>query len=199
MHCLPVLLLFATLDLGISYFFNRGEVNHRNNYSFEKGRRGFLAGYLTVLVAVHEDKPVASAAYGDSVNIQFPNYIEFLIEKNKVVDSSETLYQGADPGIVLKRLLAADNKLRDIPILVSEKKWSQIQGLLSGPLGTLSETLNLIAGQSPSKEMKSLVKKVKAEILAISVAAAKKDSDGCISGAQAVSSDLESIAKLKFQ
>jgi hypothetical protein len=190
------LLLIATFELGLGYFLNQWGTNHRNKYSLEMNRRGILAGCIAVVVAVHDDKRIALAAYGDAVNIQFPSYIEFLIEKNKVVDASEALYQGVDPETVLKRLLAADKKLRDIPILAAEKKWSQI---LSGPLGTLSETLNLISGQSPSKEMKSLVKKVKAEVLTISMSATKKDSEGCIAGAQAVSSDLESLAKLRFQ
>jgi hypothetical protein len=193
-----VVLLIGRFDLVLSYSLNQWKVKHRNKCGCEN-RRGFLAGCLGILVATHNDKPVALAAYGDAVNIQFPNYIEFLIEKNKVVDASEALYQGVDPETVLKRLLAADKNLSVIPMLASEKKWSQIQGILSGPLGTLSETLNQITGKSPPKEMKLLVQKIKAEMLAISVAATKKDSEGCITEAKAVSRDLETLAKLRFQ
>ena len=52
----------------------------------------------------------------------------------------------------MKRLLAVDRKLADIPQLTEEKKWSQVQGILTDPLGSLGETPNLISKEDRKPE-----------------------------------------------
>jgi hypothetical protein len=164
---------------------------------FRSGRRAILINF-SCLLASNSIPLVANAAYGDSVNIELPNYIEFLIEKNRVVDSSSVLYQGADPDVLLKRLLEADKKLADIPLLASQKKWSQVQGVLTGPLGSLAETLNLISKLVATPEVQAAGKKIKADLVGIGQAAAKKDGAGCTAGATQTSKDLETFVKAAF-
>ena len=153
---------------------------------------------------------VANAAYGDSVEMEFPSYIEFLLEKNKKVDPSAFLYQGADPEVVLKRLLLVQTKLNEIPLLAQEKKWSQVQGILTGPLGSLGESLNLIAKQTattttaataatPSKKVQAAAKDVKADVIRIGAAATKKDGAECTAGAKQATIDLETFVRIAFE
>jgi hypothetical protein len=130
--------------------------------------------------------------------MEFPNYIEFLIEKNKVADPGSFLYKGADPEVVLQRLLTAQQKLQDIPKLADEKKWSQVQGVLTGPLGTLGETLSLIA-KDAKPEVQAASKKVKADVFRIGQAASKKDGAGCTGGVVQASQDLETFVKVAFE
>ena len=137
------------------------------------------------------------AAYGDSSNMELPNYIEFLMEKNAVANPDTFLYKGPDPKVQLQRLLDASQRLKDIPTLAEEKKWSQVQGILTGPLGTLAETLNRISKDS-SPEVQAKAKKVKEDIFAISTAASKKSTEAVIAKTSAAAADLEAFVKAAF-
>jgi hypothetical protein len=161
-------------------------------------RKDFLLSTAAMLAIIGSVPTVANAGYGDGTTMELPNYIEFLIEKNKSVDPSEFLYKGADPGILLKRLLGANTKLAEIPKLAEEKKWSQVQGILTGPLGSLAETLNLICKQG-GPEVQAAGKKIKSDLIAIGQAATKKDGKACIDGAKQTTADLETFVKTAFQ
>lgn len=147
----------------------------------------------------------AIASYGDSTKIELPNYIEYLIEKNASVDSSKILYKGADMEVQLKRISDASLRLKDIPSIAREKKWSQIQGILTGPLGTLVQTMNalnkgLSSSSSAADEEAAKVAsaKVKADLIRISQEATKKDEMGVIKASQQAQDDLEAFARLVF-
>jgi len=139
----------------------------------------------------------AFAKYGDSSNLELPSYIDFLIEKNKTLDPDAALYKGADPTVLLRRLADANQKLADIPNLAEQKKWSQVQGVLTGPLGTLGQTLQQLASSSP--ELQTINKSIKSNLIAIGQAASKKDGVACAKLAQKTSVELEAFVKLAFQ
>lgn len=143
----------------------------------------------------------ANAKYGDSTNIELPSYIDFLIEKNYVPDPDKALYKGTDPTVILKRLQDANNRLSEIPILAEQKKWSQIQGILTGPLGTLSQTINQIVPSTGdvSPKLKDASKKLKSDLISIGQAAAQKQGDVCTVKAKQTSQDLEALLKLAFE
>jgi hypothetical protein len=163
-------------------------------------RKVFLVSTVAAMVfaTIGSVPTVANAGYGDATSMELPNYIEFLIEKNKSVDPSDYLYKGADPGILLKRLLGANTKLAESPKLAEEKKWSQVQGILTGPLGSLAETLNLICKQG-GPEVQVAGKKIKSDLIAIGQAATKKDGQACTDGAKQTTVDLETFVKTAFQ
>lgn len=144
----------------------------------------------------------AHAAYGASSNMELPNYIEFLLEKNAVPDEGAFLYQGPDPKVQLQRLLDATKRLDSIPPLAEDKKWSQIQGILTGPLGTLAQTLTAIAGNASSKssaaELATKSKKVKEDIFNINLAASKKNPDAVVANARAAQASLEAFVRAAF-
>jgi hypothetical protein len=149
----------------------------RDPFSEISSRRSFVVstfsfGLITgALVGVGM---TANAKYGDSSNLELPSYIDYLIEKNSTPDDSKVLYKGVDPGTLLKRLQESERRLQEIDGLAEQKKWTQINGIVTGPLGTLSMTLNQIAGPESSANVKTATKKVKADVLAIGDAAAKK-------------------------
>lgn len=137
----------------------------------------------------------AMAAYGESPSIQGFDYIEFLMEKNAVSDPSTYLYQGADREIQLKRILEAAQSLQKIPDISANKKWSQVQGILTGPLGTLVATMNAVA---TTKEAKAASQKVKADLYTIGDAAVKKSATGCSQATDQALNDLKAFVKVAF-
>jgi hypothetical protein len=157
--------------------------------------------FLIASIALVGGSGPAFAKYGVSSSMELPSYIDYLIDKNSTPE--RILYKGADPATLLRRLQEADKRLVvDIPALAEQKKWSQIQGILTGPLGTFSQTLNQIAPASDSStppQVKEASKKIKSGLIAIGQAAAKKNGDACTSLAQQASQDLEAFAKAAFQ
>jgi hypothetical protein len=139
--------------------------------------------------------------------MELPNYIEYLVEKNaQGSNTAVALYQGADPVVLLRRLQEANRRLQEIPTMASDKKWSQILGLLTGPLGTLSQTLNQIASStanpSDSKKQQLLQdasKRLKVDLIEIGQASAKKNADACITKAADASNDLARFLEIAFE
>jgi len=163
-------------------------------------RRRFLST-TTAIVAGAFGIPVdrVEAKYGASSNMELPNYIEYLVEKNSEADQRKALYKGADPVVLLRRLQEADSRLKEIPSLAEKKKWSQVQGLLTGPLGTLSQTLNQIATPDSDPNVQKASKKLKSDLIAIGEAASKKSDAACIAKSQAASQDLIKFLEIAFE
>jgi hypothetical protein len=142
----------------------------------------------------------AHAKYGESSNIELPNYIDYLIEKNSQSDPTAALYQGIDSTTLLKRLSEAEKRLQEVPKLAQEQKWTEINGLVTGPLGTLSMTLNQIAGiPNASSKTKGFVKQIKSHVLGIGQAASKKDAEGCTNQAALAIQDLKFLLQEEFE
>ena len=142
---------------------------------------------------------IANAKSGDSAGIVMPNYIEFLIEKNKVTDPSEMLYQGPDIELQLKRIGEAGARLPEVAALAEEKKWSQVQGIITGPLGTLLQTMNNVASIAATKEAAAAAKTVKQDLNDINAASQRKDSALCVKTAGKAAADLEKFVKIAFK
>lgn len=163
-------------------------------------RRTVLESWLasssaSILLWNHRASP-AHAAYGDGSKIELPSYIDFLIEKNTQVDPSTFLYQGADREAQLERISAAESRIKSIPAIAQSRKWSQVQGILTGPLGTLIQTMNQISGSN--KDALKAAANVKADLLMIGQAAAKKSEDACIAASEAALQNLETFSKVVF-
>jgi len=165
-------------------------------------RNQFLTASLTTVSAgiISNFVPLpANAAYGTSSNIALPSYIEFLIEKNTSADTSKSIYKGADTEVQIKRISEAAMRLNEIPAIAKEKKWSQVQGILTGPLGTLLQTMNgLVKDSSNSEAAKKAMGKFKADILLIGQEASKKSEGGVVKACEEAQKDLEAFAKVVF-
>jgi hypothetical protein len=196
-----VAFLPPTREAGISssqmnLFDHSSKQNDEPSTMFDRraflGTAGFLAGAILV------DNP-AWAEYGAGTNMKLPNYIDYLVEKNSQGAQDNTaLYKGADPVVLLRRLQEADTRLQEVPKLAEAKKWSQIQGLLTGPLGTFGQTLNQIVTPDSDPKVQAASKKIKGDLIAIGQAASKKSDTACISMAQEASKDLRSFLELVF-
>lgn len=164
-----------------------------------QSRKQFISSMIafTMLPTISQTAP-ANAAFGDSSNIALPSYIDFLIEKNTIADTSKVLYKGADSEVQIKRIAEAANRLNDIPVYAKDKKWSQVQGILTGPLGTLLQTMNSLTKETNSADVKKAGAKVKADIILISQEATKKSEGGVVKACEEAQKDLEAYAKLVF-
>jgi hypothetical protein len=140
---------------------------------------------------------VANAAFGDSTKIELPSYIDFLIEKNQQVDPTKILYQGVDQEVQLQRILTAVSQIKTIPDIVERKKWSEVQGVITGPLGTLIATMNQVG--TTNKQAQQITVKVKADLLAIGQCATIKNEKACIEATNATLIDLNDFVKVAFQ
>ena len=169
--------------------------HHRHN------RRDVLQTMIVSISASASILPpsVAHASYGDSSKIVMPNYIEYLIEKNMEGMPVESLYKGPDAETQIRRIGEAANRLPEIITLAEEKKWSQVQGLITGPLGTLLQTMNSIVSLVGTREAKDAAKLVKSDLLEIGVAAGEKSSEKCVRAAEKASKDLEKFVVIAFQ
>lgn len=169
---------------------------------FEESRHAML-----VTAAVVIAPKSAHADYGKGTSMNFPSYIDYLIEKNTGTDNSKALYTGADPATVLRRLAESEARLGEIRGLAEQKKWSQINGILTGPLGTLSSSMSQIvsivsssptSSQKKTKQVQDTVKKVKADVFAIGQGASRKDPDECTKQAVMASTDLKALLEIAF-
>ena len=153
-----------------------------------------VAGSTSILIP-----SIANAKDGDSAKIVLPNYVEYLIEQNKRTDPDLLLYKGPDIELQLRRIGEAAVRLPEVATLAEAKKWSQVQGIITGPLGTLLQTLNSVASIAGTKEAASAVKTVKQDLNDINAASQKKDSALCIKAAGKASVDLEKFVKIAFK
>lgn len=172
-------------------------------------RRIFVTSVATtaLVTALFSPPPAAFAKSGDSASMKVPgigSYIDFLIEKNKEqqggTDASAILYKSADLETQLRRLSDAANRLTEVRDLAQDRKWSQVQGIITGPLGTLLQTMNTVVSASGGgKEVKDAAGKVKGDVIAIGQAATKKSVEGCIAAADMAMNDLEGFVKIAFE
>jgi hypothetical protein len=193
-----------------SPFLSRTDSNSISSSQLKSrsNRRSFLEETSLILlpIAALTVAPFPShAKYGDSSSLALPSYIDYLIEKNAAAKNSTTLYQGADPATVLGRLSVSERRLGEVHTLAEEKKWSQITGLVTGPLGTLSMTMNQIvsivsSSNSPkkTKQVQDAVRKVKEDILGIGQAAARKNAIDCTKQTDMASTDLKALLQIAF-
>mmetsp|Transcript_22404 Transcript_22404/g.28738 ORF Transcript_22404/g.28738 Transcript_22404/m.28738 type:complete len:199 (+) Transcript_22404:94-690(+) len=188
------LVVAATLQ-SASCFVLQHSSGARQTQLYANNRRDFVrtvvAGSSAMLIP-----SIANAKGGDSASIAMPNYIEFLIEKNKVIDPNDMLYKGPDIEVQLKRIGEAGARLPEVATLAEEKKWSQVQGIITGPLGNLLQTLSSIAG---TKEAAAAAKTVKQDLNDINSASQRKDSALCIKAAGKAAADLEKFVNIAFK
>ncbi|KAL3812201.1 hypothetical protein ACHAXA_009675 [Cyclostephanos tholiformis] len=173
-------------------------------HSSRNDRRDFLRTVATTTFIIAATVPsvvpsVANAAYGASSNIVMPNYIEYLIEKNQQIDPGDLIYKGPDVETQLRRIGEAGNRFPEIATLAEEKKWSQVQGIITGPLGTLLQTMNAVVGIAGTKEAKDAAKLVKTDLLEIGVAAGRKESAQCVKAADKAAEDLAKFVNIAFK
>jgi hypothetical protein len=154
-----------------------------------------MMGSVWAATSVFAPQP-ANAVYGSDAKIELPNVVEGITQRvnqqclveslgNReclvYLDPANKLYQGADNQVLLQRVEKASGALATIPELVESKKWSQISGVLTGPLGTLLSTMNqLVKASDNESRVNELAQKAKSDIFAIGAAAERKQGDAVL-------------------
>ncbi len=97
-------------------------------------------------------------------------------------DEEKLLYKGADASSLLIRVQEAAQALeRDIPPLVESKKWTQLTGVLTGPMGQLSSTMALLEKLAKNPGVaKQNAQSVKQDIFAMGTAVTNKQGDAVL-------------------
>jgi hypothetical protein len=158
-------------------------------------RKCFLPLFGTILsVSLFEYPLVSNAEYGADAKLFIPNPYETLNDRatkqclveslgNReclvyATDASNFLYQGTDNQLLIDRIQKASIAFQQIPDLVTSKKWSQITGIMTGPMGELIRTMVQLASANNNENQKSkdLIKVVKNDLYALSDGVTKKDS-----------------------
>mmetsp|Transcript_19311 Transcript_19311/g.28932 ORF Transcript_19311/g.28932 Transcript_19311/m.28932 type:complete len:255 (-) Transcript_19311:1246-2010(-) len=153
----------------------------------------------------------ANAVFGADAKIEIPNVMDNI--NNRVnqqclveslgnreclvyLDPENKLYKGADSQILIERLEAATAALAEIPSLVSDKKWSKIQGVLTGPMNPLGVTMDKLSKISENEEnCCKLEKVVKSDLYAIASAVERKQGDEIIKLHKKATEDLVAYAQ----
>ena len=194
--------------------------SHQQEQQEQQQRRTFLrtalfpmmvASVLTsTTLAIGGGVPPAQAKYGEGTRMNMPSYIDYLIDKNTVATTAGALYTGVDPATVLRRIADASQRLTEIETLASQGKWTQIQSILTGPLGTFSSSLAQIGTLTTSttppnktdkpkaKRVAQLITTIKGDLIAIGQAASKKNGAGCIAQTKLASDDIQTLLELAF-
>jgi len=106
----------------------------------------------------------------------------------KETDPDKLLYKEANVEILVERTKKAASALGSIPPLVEKKRWNEVQGILTGPMGELSSTLTLLCGDDASKT--KLARKVKEDLFAMGTATTQRREDVILKYHEAATKDL---------
>ena len=149
-----------------------------------------IVSVTMAMLSTDQTSTIAHASYGSSASIELPNAIDYLIERDQATKGAGTdldsiLYKGADRKVLLERLKVAAQRMSEIPGIAEKQKWSQINGILTGPLGELIVTMRQVMAGSVTtntKELQLAMKTVQSDLYDIGTAANKKSYQGCYDG-----------------
>lgn len=174
-------------------------------------RREALFAMLGSLVASMSVPVAASAVYGADAKIQLPNPIEAMANRQNgqclveslgnreclvYLDPANKLYQGADNLVLLERVEKASQSLAMIPSLIELKKWSQVSGVLLGPLGTLVETMaNLTKLSENGSKAAEFARKTKNDLNTLFQAVERKEGAKALAAHEQATQNLVSFVK----
>ena len=169
------------------------DATHRND---ECSRRSIVRDtLLSTIAAAAVGRPIrANAIYGADAKIELPDVIQGMSDRQTkqclveslgnreclvYLDPDNQLYKGSEVPLLLERLNGSMNALQDLPSYIETKQWNKVQGVMTGPMGTLSLTMNelvkALGPNDPSKEKcKSLSIAIRNDLYAISGAADRK-------------------------
>ena len=183
-----------------------------NDMDMDRREAAFaMLGSLWAMSTTAITPETANAAYGADANMEFPNVVEGISRRTNeqclveslgsrqclvYLDPANKLYQKPDTQVLLERIEKASASLARIPNLVENKKWSQVNGVLTGPLGNLVLTMQQLSQLSENaKQATTLAKQVKADIIDIGQASDRKQGDKALASHQKATDDLVAFVK----
>ena len=110
--------------------------------------------------------------------------------------ADKLLYKGADSQVLIDRIEKATIALSSIPGYVEMKQWSKVIGVLTGPLGELTQTLGRAADLSDNRiAAVDKVKWIKKDLYAMSDGVSRKDQAIVLKYHAAATNDLVDFVK----
>ena len=190
------------------------ETDSSSSSSLLLDRREAAFALLGALWATTTSPLAAHALSGDAANLALPNVLQGMsdrLSKQCLVeslgnreclvyqeDADKLLYKGADTRVLLERMERAAVVLTtQLPPLLEQKKWSQVLGVLTGPLGELIKTMQAIAKlqDDPTLLSERQVQVVKRDLYAITAAVDKKDVSKALAAYELTANDLAVFIK----
>lgn len=155
----------------------------------------------------------AAATVGAEARLAFPDPLQGLADRagRKCLAESlgnreclvyagdgAALYGGADAARLRDRLAAARTALAEqLPKLLAARQWSQVAGLLTGPLGELGRTMGQVAGLLAEPDRRAAAERqgqvVKRDLYAVSAAVDRKDAAAAQAAYEAALRDLDAF------
>jgi len=188
---------------------------HRND---ECSRRSIVRDALlsTIAVSLVGRPSRASAVYGADAKIEIPDVIQGMSDRtNKqclveslgnreclvYLDPDNQLYKGSEVPLLLERLNGSMNALQDIPTYIETKQWNKVIGVMTGPMGNLSLTMNELVKAKDDNDIskakcKSLSIEIRNDLYAISGAADRKQVKDAMVSFQRAEEKLNKFAVL---
>ncbi len=158
----------------------------------------------------------ANAVYGADANMQMPNIVQGIADratKQCLVESlgnreclvyedpDNKLYKSADSKILFERLGTSVEALKRLPSYIANKQWSNVNSVLTGPMGSLSYNMNeivkLIEEDNHIKsQCKDLTVNIRKDLYAISAAISSKDEKQALKNYERASEKMEKFVTL---
>jgi hypothetical protein len=170
-------------------------------------------GALSTSLLFGSTSEPAHAEYGLDAKMTFPDVVQGLSDRNSKQclveslgnreclvyrgDEEKLLYRGANVEVLLGRIQSAAQALEvDIPLLLEKKQWSQITGILTGPMGQLSSTLTALANlATDTSDAKQKAQVVKQDMFNMGTATTNKKGDVVLQFQQQAVLDLAIFLK----
>mmetsp|Transcript_1729 Transcript_1729/g.3695 ORF Transcript_1729/g.3695 Transcript_1729/m.3695 type:complete len:257 (+) Transcript_1729:10-780(+) len=191
-----------------------GPVPVENGISESEGnandsRRAFLA---TALAFTFAKPTVSNAVYGEDAKILIPDVVQNMADRNTkqclveslgtreclvYLDPDNQLYKGSDADLLFERLGSSFAALKDVPTYIENKQWSKILCTLTGPMGTLSSTMNeLIKNVDENEVIKILSVDIRKDLYAIAAAAERKNGNEAYNAYEKAEKKLDKFVTL---
>jgi hypothetical protein len=158
----------------------------------------------------------ANAVYGADAKIELPNIAQGMADRaNKQClveslgnreclvyeDPDNKLYKSADSKILFDRLGSSIESLKRLPNYITNKQWSNVRSVLTGPMGSLSSTMNelvkLIDEESPVRiQCKNLSRDIRTDLYAINTMVDRKDGKQALVYFDKATEKLETFVQL---
>mmetsp|Transcript_25457 Transcript_25457/g.54988 ORF Transcript_25457/g.54988 Transcript_25457/m.54988 type:complete len:230 (+) Transcript_25457:146-835(+) len=156
-------------------------------------RRNFIVSAASALAFTIAKPAPSNAVYGADAKIELPDIVQGMADRNTkqclveslgnreclvYLDPENQLYKGSDAELLFERLGRSIAALKDVPQYIENKQWNKVQGVLTGPMGTLSSTMNeLVKNVEDSgvqNKCKGLSVDIRKDLYAIALAADRK-------------------------
>ena len=116
------------------------------------------------------------------------------------MDPENQLYKGSDNKLLFERLGVSIKALEDLPEYIEKKECNKVQGILTGPMGNLSTTMNEltknITDNGKQNKSSALSKDIRQELYALAGAVDRKNTKEALAAYKRAATKLDTFVLL---